>query len=215
LNSVSGNALAEVLSSTINPLNAEVLEKLGSSLNFIDFKKLDLKDLKTQFEFANGNVNVKPFSLKYEDIDIEISGSHNFEQSLAYKVVFNVPAKYLGTEVTQLIGKINTTEAKKITIPITANINGSYTNPSINTDLTSAVTNLTKQLIEIEKQKLLNQGTDKIKNILDGLINENTTVKDSINVDSTTTKKTITKGVKNILGGILSGKKKKKDTIQN
>ena len=39
LNSLSGGALAEILSSTINPSNAEVLNKLSSSMNFIDFKK--------------------------------------------------------------------------------------------------------------------------------------------------------------------------------
>lgn len=215
LNSISGNALAELLSSTIDPLNAEVLGKLGSSLNFIDFKKLDLKNLKTKFEFTNGTVNVNPFSLKYEDIDIEISGSHNFEQSLAYKAVFNVPPKYLGSEVTQLIKKIDTDEAEKITIPITANITGTFTNPTVDTDLTAAVTNLTQQLIEIEKQKLLNQGKGKVKTLLGGLISGNTTTTDSTKVDSTNTKEPITKGIKNILGGILSGKKKKKDTIQN
>ena len=42
-----------------------------------------------------------------------------------------MPAKYLGSEVNQLIGKINTEEAKNIAIPITANITGTYSSPSI------------------------------------------------------------------------------------
>lgn len=215
LSSISGNALAEVLSSTVNPLNTEILGKLSNSLNFIDFKKLDLNDIKTKFEFADGNVNVKPFTLKYNDIDIEISGSHNFDQEISYNAVFNVPAKYLGSEVTQLIGKIDATETEEIIIPITAKINGTFTNPTVNTDLTSAVSNLTKQLIEIEKQKLLNQGKGKIKNILGNLIEGNTTTPNSTKTDSTATKDPITKGVKNILGGLFGKKKKKKDTIQN
>ena len=55
LNSLSGDAFAEILSSTLNPLNAEVLNQLGSSLNFIDFKKLNLNDLKTTFQFDLGS----------------------------------------------------------------------------------------------------------------------------------------------------------------
>jgi hypothetical protein len=36
--------------------------------------------------------------------------------------VFNVPAKYLGSDINQFIGKINTEEAKNITTSVTANI---------------------------------------------------------------------------------------------
>ena len=36
LNSLSGSALAEILSSTVNPSNAEILNKLRNSLNFVD-----------------------------------------------------------------------------------------------------------------------------------------------------------------------------------
>jgi len=234
LKTISGNAFAEVLSSTINPLNAEVLNKLGSTLNFIDFKKLNINDLKTKFEFNDGKVVVKPFNITYDDIAIEVSGSHSFDKTLDYKAVFNVPAKYLGSEVNRLIGKINDKSVNVVSIPITANITGTYTVPSVKTDLTSGITNLTKQLVEIEKQKLLNQGKDKVSNMLGDLISGNKATKDSTtttsqksavkdviggivsgnktSTDSTKTKATTTDNVKNVLGGLL-GKKKKKDTV--
>ena len=233
LKTISGNAFAEVLSSTINPLNAEVLNKLGSTLNFIDFKKLNINDLKTKFEFNDGKVVVKPFNITYDEIAIEVSGSHSFDKTLDYKAVFNVPAKYLGSEVNRLIGKINDKSVNVVSIPITANITGTYTVPSVKTDLTSGITNLTKQLVEIEKQKLLNQGKDKVSNMLGDLISGNKATKDSTttsqksavkdviggivsgnktSTDSTKTKATTTDNVKNVLGGLL-GKKKKKDTV--
>ena len=221
LNSLSGHAIAELLSSTINPLNAEVLNQLGASLNFIDFKKLSLNHLKTQFEFNDGNVNVKPFHLKYQDIDIEISGNHNFDKTLSYSAVFNVPAKYLGNEVNQLINKIDDASTNKISIPVTANITGTYLKPAVKTDLTSSVSKLTSQLVAIEKQKLLNQGKNKVTDLLGGLLNKNSkpTQKDSTNttqkqVDSTktTTGSTVQKEIKNVLGGLLN--RKKKDTIK-
>ncbi|WP_166962944.1 AsmA family protein [Yeosuana marina] len=220
LNSLSGGAFAEVLSSTINPLNAEVLNKLGSSLNFIDFKKINLNDLKTQFEFSDGKVNVKPFKFKYQDIDINVSGSHNFDKTMSYNAVFNVPAKYLGSEVNRLIGKIDDASTNNISIPITANITGSYINPSVKTDLSSSVSNLTTRLVEIEKQKLLNKGKGKVSDLLGGLLtgDKKTTETDSTKtkttqVDSTktTTGSTVQKEIKNVLGGLLT--KKKKDTV--
>ncbi|GGK12330.1 hypothetical protein GCM10007962_03370 [Yeosuana aromativorans] len=222
LNSLSGNAFAELLSSTINPLNAEVLNQLGSSLNFIDFKKLNLNDLKTTFEFSDGKVSVKPFHLKYQDIDIEVSGNHNFDKTMSYNAVFNVPAKYLGSEVNRLIGKIDDKSANNISIPVTANITGTYTKPSVTTDLSSSVSKLTNQLVEIQKQKLLNQGKGKVTDLLGGLLggNQKTTQTDSTKtqtsqVDSTKTNtgSTVQKEIKNVLGGLLGGKKKKTDTI--
>lgn len=212
LNTVSGKSSAEILTSTINPLNAGVLNQLGSSLQFIDFSKLDLKDLKTRLEFDNGKVSVKPFKLKYEDIPIEISGSHSFDKSLTYNVVLQVPAKYLGDDINQLIGKINDTKMDNLTVPVTASIGGTYTKPTVKTDLTSAVSNLTKQLIEIEKQKLLKKGTDKVTDLLGGLLggkktdSTKTTVTDSI-------KDPIKDGANKLINSFFKKKKKKKDTV--
>ena len=232
LSTVSGNALAELLTTKINANKGELFNKLEGVLGFIDFDKLDLKDVKTKLAFANGKVSVKPFNLKYEDIAITISGSHGFDKTLDYSAVFNVPAKYLGSDINRLIGKINTEEAKNITIPVTANIGGSYTSPTVKTDLTSGISNLTKQLVEIEKQKLLNQGKDKVKDLIGDVIGgnkkktdsakqkQNDAIKDvlggildgSKKADST---KTSTTGntVKDVLGGLLGNKKKKQDTI--
>ncbi|GAA4799882.1 AsmA-like C-terminal region-containing protein [Litoribaculum gwangyangense] len=231
LNTVSGNALAQLLSTQINANQSELFNKLEGSLGFIDFNKLNLKDLKTKLEFANGKVSVKPFDLKYEDISITVSGAHGFDKTLEYNAVFNVPAKYLGSEVNRLIGKIDSEEAKNITIPVTANIGGTFTSPNVKTDLTSGISNLTKQLIEIEKQKLLNQGKDKVKGMLGDLIGGNKTKTDSIkkeqdnsvkevlggiigNKTTDTTKTNTTKdAVKNVLGGLLGKKKKTQDSV--
>ncbi|WP_298754956.1 AsmA family protein [uncultured Psychroserpens sp.] len=217
LNTISGDAFAEVFTTNITQ-NEAILGKLSNALKFIDFNKLDLKALKTKLDFSDGLVSVKPFNLKYEDIDIVVSGTHNFDKSLNYDVVFNVPAKYLGSDVNQLLGKINDAEVNKLTIPVTANITGSYTNPQVQTDLSSGVSNLTKKLVEIQKEKLLNQGKDKINDLLGGLIgSKKETTKDSTVVKSDTTKKAdpLKEGVKDLLGGLLKKRKKKKDSTKN
>jgi AsmA-like C-terminal region len=223
LATISGDTFAQVLVNSINKDNLKLIGKLEENLNFLDLEKLNLNDLKTRLTIENGFVNVKPFTVNYKDIAIEVAGSHGFDKSLNYKAVLNVPAKYLGSEVNQLIGKINDNEVNKITIPVTANISGTYANPKVSTDLTSGVSSLTKQLIEIEKQKLLNTGKDKLKTLIDGALNKTKKPADSTKVDTPTKKdstavktdslKTIGKAkAKDILNGLLNNRKKKKDT---
>ena len=217
LATITGNALAEVLTDKIDAMNSPLLSGLDSKLDFIDFNKLDLKDLKTKLSFENGQVSVKPFTINYKDIPIVVSGSHSFANTINYSAVLQVPAKYLGSEVNRLIGKINDNEVNKLTVPVTANIGGTFKSPNITTDLTSGVSNLTKQLIEIEKQKLIDKGTDKVKDLIGGLLggNTNTTKTDSTTTKQDNTKQTaedkVKEGVGNILGGLLGGKKKTKN----
>ena len=216
LTTVSGTALAELLTSNIDVSKSPLLSGLDSKLDFVDFNQLQ-KDIKTKLSFENGKVNVQPFTLKYKDIPIEVSGSHSFTNTMNYNAVLQVPAKYLGGDVNRLIGQINDAEVNQISIPVTANIGGTFSSPSISTDLTSGVSNLTKQLVEIQKQKVIGKGKDKINDLLGNVLggNNNNTKTDSTNVKIDSTKKdpkdAIKEGVGNVLGNILGGKKKKSD----
>ena len=118
-----------------------------------------------------------------------------------------------------------------MTIPVTANIGGSYTSPKVKTDLTSGVSNLTNQLIEIQKQKLLNQGKKEVTNLINNVIGGNQTKTDSLKKEQSNAVESVlnniikpnktskdstkndhtTKAVKNVLGGLFG--KKKTDTI--
>ncbi|MGB1308132.1 MAG: AsmA-like C-terminal region-containing protein [Oceanihabitans sp.] len=223
LNSVSGDAFAELLTTKIEPKNEALFNKLNGAIDFIDFDKIDLKDLKANLEFKDGKVQVKPFDLKYKDISINVSGSHSFDKSLNYNAVFNVPAKYLGSDINRLIGKINDKAVDSISVPVTAIIGGNYTTPTVKTDLKNSITNLTKQLIEIEKQKLLNQGSNQIKDLLQNIIKPKNNTKPQTPADSTNTNtpidstktnanNTAQEGIKNVLSNFLNKKKKKKDS---
>jgi len=200
LNSINGDAFAELLSTKVEPKNAAVFDKLQGALSFVDFDKLDLKHLKTKLDFKNGNVNVSPFDITYEDIKITVAGAHSFDNKMGYEAVFEVPANYFGAEVNSLIAKINTDEAKNLTIPVTASIGGSFKSPTVSTDLASGVSSLTKQLVEIQKQKLISKGTDQVKDAIGGLLGGDSKDSQSNNA------------VKDVLGGLLGGKTSKKDT---
>ncbi|MDF0707974.1 AsmA-like C-terminal region-containing protein [Flagellimonas okinawensis] len=233
LATVSGNLLAELLSPTVDTQKAPLVSALDSKLNFLNTKEINLNGLKTALTFDNGTVKVKPFTLKYKDININVNGSHTFDRQMQYSATLDVPAKYLGAEVTQLIAQLNDNSVGEVTVPVTANIGGSFTDPSVSTDLTSSVKTLTSKLVEMQKQKLVNQGKDKVKDLLsdafkkdesDTTATKSTGVKDAIgNIlggkkDSTATDSAKTKtedgvkdAAKSILGGLL--KKKKKDSV--
>ncbi|MGB5821431.1 MAG: AsmA-like C-terminal region-containing protein [Saonia sp.] len=242
LATISGKALAELLATDIDTDNSKLLSALSSKLDFVKADKLNLQGLKTALSFENGAVKVKPFTINYEDIAVNVSGGHTFDKKLNYAATLEVPAKYLGSEINNLIAKIDDTELENLTIPVTANIGGGYTNPTVSTDMTSGVKNLTTQLVEIQKQKLVNRGKDEAKNLIGGILSGNSSkdttgqensgdkVKealdgilggsskekdaDKVKADSATAKKDpVKEAASDILGGLLRKKKKKKDTV--
>lgn len=204
LASVSGKALAELLTTSINPQKTKALSLLNDKLSFIDLSKLDLSDIKTHLSFKEGKVVVKPFDLKYKDIGIAVGGSHGFDKTMSYNVTLNVPAKYLGNEAQGLLSKLSAKDQQNITVPVTANITGNMTNPSVKTDLSSSVTKLSQKLVQQQKDKLVN-------NAIGGLFGNK-------KKDSTTTnkKEETVKKVTDVLGGLFGKKKKKqqKDTVK-
>ncbi len=169
LKTISGNLTGQLLSTSINPQNSEILKALSSNLKFIDINKLSLNDIKLAMTFKDGKVNVKPFDLKYQDIKANIGGSHSFDQNMNYNIKLDVPAKYLGTEANKLIAKINPADANKLeNIPINAVVTGDFKNPKVSTDMKSAVSSLANQLIKQQKEKLVKQGTNALEKLIIG-----------------------------------------------
>ncbi|RPD96462.1 AsmA family protein [Aureibaculum marinum] len=220
LNTVSGNAMAELIGSKLSPENSPLIQKLESQLTFLDSKKLDLSDLKTALTFKDGKVQINPFSINYEDIKVDISGGHGFDNTLGYDAVVNVPAKYLGSDVTKLLAQLDEKDSENIQIPVNAIISGSFTNPSIKTDLKSAVTNLTNQLVTQQKNKLIDKGKEKVEDALKDLLGNKETAKDTTSsvaakdsVKNSNTKPTVEDVAKDALKNLFGKKKEEKDTV--
>jgi hypothetical protein len=204
LNSITGDLLGQLLSTTINAKNSTLLNALGSSLKFIDMSKINLNDVKAALTFKDGKVNVKPLDIKYKDIKATIGGTHSFDQNMNYNLKLDVPAKYIGTEANALFAKLSPAEAAKLnTIPITALLTGSFSNPKISTDMKGAVTALTNQLLQQQKEKLIKKGTSALSDYL----NKNT----SKTADTTKTgaqKEDIKNKAVDLLNGLFNKKKK-------
>ena len=215
LNTLTGNMMAELLSSKISSEKTPLLQNLEQSLSFLDTKKLNLQDLKTSLSFKDGKVSLKPFMIMYDDIEVAVSGDHGFDTSLSYDAVMNVPAKYLGKEAVNLISQLSSEEQDIIKVPVTAIISGKFNNPNVKTDLKTAITNLSKQIANNQKDKLINKGKDEVNNALNRLLNKNKP-KDSTQLDSLEVIRNdkVKETAKNVLTNIFGNTNKKKDTAQ-
>ncbi len=188
LNTLSGDLVGQLLNTSVNAEKSTLLNALDSNLNFIDLSKLNLNDIKTHIAFANGKVKLKPFTLKYQDIAVNVGGEHGFDQSLNYNLNFDVPVKYLGKEINTLISKLPAKDQATIqNIPVIANLTGNFGTPKITTDLKTAITNLTTQLVKSQKEQLVEKGTDKLVDLLTK--NKNNTTTSTTSKDSTSTTK--------------------------
>ncbi len=212
LKSLAGDAVAQILTAELSPERTPVLAKLNEQLSFLNLNKLSLRDVTTAFTFSDGNIVVKPFDFDIKGIDVNVAGRHGLDKSMAYTLTMEVPARYLGSEVQNLLSKLDPSDAQNMTVDIPVGVTGSITNPQINLDMQSAVSTITQKLIDRQKQELKDKGKDILKDIITG----GTTPKDTTSTsgkqdpagnDQSTTEKV----VKDILGDIFG--KRKKDSI--
>ena len=219
LKTLTGDLLGQLLSTTVNSANSTLLTALATNIKFIDVSKINLNDIKAAITFKDGKVNVRPFDIRYKDIKATIGGTHGFDQSMNYSLKFDVPAKYLGSEANELIAKLSPADAVKLeSIPVSAVLTGNFSNPKISTDIKTAVTNLTNQLIQQQKERLVKQGTS----ALTDLINKNKKPGDTTKTVLPTTKEEVQTKVKeevktkasDLLNGLFNKKKKVADTTK-
>ena len=219
LSSLAGNALAQLLTAEVNPQQMKLLSALDSKLDFIDLQNLDLSNLKTQLSFDNGLVTVKPFDFNIKGINVGVSGTHSLENSMNYTLNLKVPGSYLGSKIGSTLANLSNADLEKYTVDLPINLTGDFTNPQVSLNTQQAVSNLTQQIVATQKDKLKQQGEDKVRDVLGGLLGGNKTTTDSTATQtakdstSTTNQSTTEKVVKDVLGGLF-GKKKAADTTK-
>ena len=144
LNSLNGNGSLLLIDGALKGFAPT--DKLSQTLHLDQLKDIPVKDLKTTFSFKNGRVVVDPFHVKVQDIDMEVGGSHGFDQSLDYDVAMKAPRSLLGGQannvVNDLISKVGSKGVAvkvddKVTLPV--KIGGTLTNPVLKMDLKSAL----------------------------------------------------------------------------
>lgn len=155
------------------------LEKIAAVLDIDRLKSISVKDIKNNIEFANGKVLVKPFTVKINDIEMEIAGFHGLDQSMDYGVKMKLPRTVMGTKgnslVNDLIAKAN---AKGIpvkaseTVSLQLKVTGTISNPSISVNLEKMAADAMKEVEEQAKdfaKAKLDSATKKTRDSLDAV----------------------------------------------
>ena len=167
LSSLAGKALAQLLTVEVDSEKMKLLSTLDSKLDFINLDKLDFSNLKTQLNFDQGLVTVKPFDFNIKGINVGVSGTHSRENTMNYTLNLKVPGTYLGSKVGSTLAGLSNTDLEKYTVDLPVKLTGNFTNPQVSLNTQQAVSSLTQQLVATQKDKFKQQGEDKIKDHLD------------------------------------------------
>ena len=214
LSTLAGTALAQIITAEVDPQQAPLLAALGNKVSFLNLDRLSLRDVSTNFSFNNGKIEVKPFDFDIKGINVAVAGTHGLDKTIDYNVTMDVPAKYLGSEVTKLLQNLNEQEADAMSVALPIGLKGTFTNPQVSLNAETAINTLTKQILAKQKDKLIKQGTGILEDILVGGTKQDSTKTNTNNNQQQTTQQQNTKIIRDVLGGILGGKKKKTDTTQ-
>ena len=167
INSVSGDLFAALIDSKIDSHGSALLSALDSQFTGLNLNNLNLKDVKAAVDFEDGKVKIKPFTIKYKDVAIEVAGSHGFDQQMNYKLTFNVPPQMLGKEAEGLLSKLTPENQKKITnLPVVATVGGTFKKPQVSTDAKTVVKDLATQIAKNQINNLTARGTDALQQAL-------------------------------------------------
>lgn len=215
------------------------LDKIASTLNVSQLQQISLQDVKTYFEFSNGKMLVKPFTVKVKNIEMDIGGLQGFDQSLDYTINVKLPRALMGAQGNQLVNNlVSAVNAKGIPVNVGETVNlklglgGTIKSPAIKVDLKQSGESLAAQMkaqvqefaqakidsaktaakdtLNAIKKQLADAAKDELKKTLFGS-------KDTTNVaDSTTAPKNATEKTKESVKGLLNNliKKKPKDTTE-
>jgi hypothetical protein len=160
LNSLTGGGNLSLIDGALKDFAPT--DKLSQALKLDQLKDIALKDIKTSFTFKNGRVLVDPFHVKVKDIDMEVGGSHGFDQTLDYDLAMKLPRALLGGQannaINGLVAKagtqgVNVKLDDQVALPV--KVGGTLTSPVLKMDIKSALSSTTASL----KQ----QATDLVK----------------------------------------------------
>jgi hypothetical protein len=166
----------------------EPMKKIGESLNLNQLSNQTIKDVKAYFSMANGKVKLKPFTVKMEGIETEISGTSSIDQSIDYVLNMNVPKEKIPADLIktaeQGLSKINgvipklNMETLPAIIKVTTLVGGTFTKPVIKTNFKEALLKATGNL----KENIINSVKEKVKDTVKAVIdNKIKDVKEDLN----------------------------------
>jgi hypothetical protein len=158
LNSLAGGGTLSTGGVVIQ--NFEPISKMADALKMEQYKKLSLNDVKLEFEFADGRIEVKPFDIKLGNTNANVSGSTGFDQTINYTWNLDIPrSEFGGTANAVLTGLVSQAQSKGANVnlgdrvKVDVFVEGTVTEPKIRTGLKEAAGNLASDLKDKAKEE--------------------------------------------------------------
>ncbi|MFY7734640.1 MAG: AsmA-like C-terminal region-containing protein, partial [Bacteroidia bacterium] len=141
--------------------NIEAFNKVADVFKRDEWKKAEFKNVAIKYEVVGGRVNTKPFNVKLGGQTLNLSGSTGLDQTIAYLGTIAVPRKDLGSANSALDGVLAQLNQKSGTniklnemVNIGLKLGGTFTKPTVTTNLADIVKN--------EASSLKNQLSDEL-----------------------------------------------------
>ena len=104
---------------------------------------------------------MNPLEYSWKDMQVTLDGVHSLTNNMRYNANFDIPAKYLGKEATNLLATLSPEEAEKQHILLPVYITGSGASPKIKVDTKAAIESLAAGIIDHQKGKVKDKLEDK------------------------------------------------------
>ncbi len=141
--------------------NIEAFNKVADVFKRDEWKKAEFKNVAIKYEVVGGRVNTKPFNVKLGGQTLNLSGSTGLDQTIAYLGTIAIPRKDLGSANSALDGVLAQLKQKSGTniklnemVNIGLKLGGTFTKPTVTTNLADIVKN--------EASSLKNQLSDEL-----------------------------------------------------
>lgn len=155
------NGEGKLLTKEITIKGSTTIDKVAVLLKRDDLKEMKAKDIALHFTITNGNVEVKPFTTKLNNMQATISGVSNLDMSISYIMAMQVPRSDLGGAANSAIdGLLATASSSGITVNPGKNINvdiligGTMQDPKASLKLGSQTADLKNTVTDQVKAKI-------------------------------------------------------------
>jgi uncharacterized protein involved in outer membrane biogenesis len=161
LSTLTGNGRLSTSSAVVS--NTPVMLNLADQLKMDMFREIRLQNLRLNFSFADGKVDVAPFELPIGQSVAHISGSNFFDQRINYLMKLEVPYQQFGPQANQLLSNmfseltgrgLNLDPGDKVLLNVV--IGGTFTSPDVSLNLSSNMESIGSQL-RGEAERLLRE----------------------------------------------------------
>ncbi len=163
LRTLYGEGQVELLAGTMKEFGP--MDKLSQSLDITGLNDIPMKNVKADFSFRAGKVAVSPFLVQTGNMEMEIGGSHGFDQSVDYGISLKVPRSQLGNKGSNFVKHVVEQAAVKgipvkLKDAVSMNVQmcGTINSPDVKEDMDAVVdhaaTDLKKEIDDFVNAKL-------------------------------------------------------------